>query len=41
MSNADRDHFASITTDDVYERSARLIEVDPAIIEQSIEGVVA
>jgi len=40
LTEVDRSHFASIAADDVYERSARLIDVDPVIVQQSIEGVV-
>lgn len=39
LTDEDRSQFVSIMTDDVYERSARLIDVDPTIVEQSIEGV--
>lgn len=39
LPDEDLSHLASITTDGVYERSARLIDVDPAIVRQSIEGV--
>ncbi|MFQ3293190.1 MAG: hypothetical protein ACI8VE_000247 [Natrialbaceae archaeon] len=39
VSDEDRSQFVSIMTDDVFERSARLIDVDPTIVEQSIEGV--
>ena len=37
MSSADRSQFVSLMTEDLFERSANLIDVDPTIVRQSIE----
>jgi hypothetical protein len=39
VSEEDRSQFVSLMTEDLFERSANLIDVDPTIVRQSIEGV--
>lgn len=40
LTEEDVTRFASMATDDLYSRTARLIDIDPAIVQQSITGLV-
>lgn len=41
LSEEDIDRFTAVANEDGYERAAGIIEVDSAIVRQSIEGLVA
>ncbi len=40
LTDTDIDEFSAMSSDELYEGAAGLVDIDPAVVQQSIEGVV-